>query len=196
MKTIRITIIVLLLLTPMAKLSGQTADEHARPTGITISLGPSANYFHGLYEDGVEKWDSGRLNFQLNGFIGYTSAHSRGRNIVGVFGTGGYTNEETFQEMLAVQEISTDELKINKYFTFYQAEAGMIVGNTLRLSTGFGRQDFETVNGSDKLYYFSSTAGLLIGLGSFSWNIDANLQYGRDFSNTSMRFSTGLMVRF
>lgn len=188
--------LLFLLLTPMAKAFAQTSGSQTRPTGITVFLGPTANYFHGLYEEGPETWDSGKLNFQLNGFIGYTSAHSRGTNIVGVFGTGGYTNEETFQEMLAVQELSTDELKINKYFTFYQAEAGMILGNILRLSTGFGRQDFETVNGRDKLYYFSSTAGLLIGLGSFSWNIDANIQYGRDFANTSIRFSSGLMIKF
>lgn len=197
MKTLQVTLILLLLLIPLPEAFAGASEGNMRPTGFTVFLGPSANYFNGLYDDGIDTWDSDRLNFQLNGFIGYTSAHSRGRNIVGLFGTGGYTNEETFREVLAVQDISTDELKINKFDAFYQAEAGMILGNILRLSTGIGRQDFETVdNGKDKLYYFSSTAGLLIDLGSFYWNIDANFQYGRDFSNTSLRFASGLMIKF
>jgi hypothetical protein len=173
-----------------------SGSEDAPYSGITIFLGPSASYFQGKYSDSFESFDYDRINFQLNSFWGYVSPRSRGRNAVGLFVTGGYTNKTTFNQMLDLQGIETDPLVINKFFTFYQVELGMVVSNVIRLSTGYGRQNYTTVNGDSRFNYLSSTAGLLIDFGSLYWNIDANFKYERDFPNSLIHLSTGFMLKF
>lgn len=165
-------------------------------SGMVFIMGPAANYFQGAYDEGIDTYDNNFLNYQLTGFIGFTSASSNGKNALGLFGTGGYTNKTTFIKMAEVQNIATAELVINKYYAFYQAEAGMLIGNVLRISSGIGRQEYQTVNGHASLDYFSTTAGLMIDLGPVYWNIDANIHYGRDYPNTSLRFASGLMILF
>lgn len=165
-------------------------------SGIVFLLGPSVSYYQGGDLTVSEKFDSDMINYQLNGFIGYSSPRSKAKNSLGIFATGGYTNKASFNKIKAVQGLTTDELVINKYYSFYQLEAGMIIGNILRLSTGYGKQEFQTVSGSDSFTYFSSTAGLLIDLGPFSWNIDANINYGRDYPNTAIRFVSGFVIVF
>jgi len=165
-------------------------------SGIVFMLGPSVNYYQGGDVTSSEKFDAEVINYQLNGFIGYNSPHTKAKNSVGIFGTGGYTNEATFIKIKEVQGLNTGELVINKYYAFYQVEAGMIIGNVLRLSTGLGKQEFQTVSGSDSYAFFSSTAGLLINLGPVGWNIDANINYGRDYPKTAIRFVTGLVIMF
>lgn len=165
-------------------------------SGFVFLMGPSVNYFQGGELTSTDKFDADMINYQLNGFIGYNSPRSKAKNSLGVFGAGGYTNKATFNKIKTVQELTTDELVINKYYAFYQIEAGMIIGNVLRLSTGLGKQEFQTVSGSDSFSYFSSTAGLLINFGVVGWNIDVNIQYGRDYPKTAIRFVSGLVVMF
>ena len=165
-------------------------------SGLVFIMGPAANYFQGAYDEGINKFDNDFLNYQLTGFVGVRTSKGNAKNTLGLFATGGYTNKNTFIKMAEVQNITTAELVINKYYAFYQAEAGMLIGNVLRLSTGIGRQEYETINGRANFDYFSSTAGLMIDLGPVYWNIDANIHYGRDYPNTSLRFATGLMIMF
>ncbi|MBX2945048.1 MAG: hypothetical protein KF725_04385 [Cyclobacteriaceae bacterium] len=176
------------------KSEGNLTAKREPSAGLALLLGPSAYYFQGSASDQFTDFSTSRISYQLNGFVGYTSG--KGGNSIGVFGTLGYTNESIFNEMLVVQGLQTDELNINKFFTFYQVEAGMIIANTLRFSTGLGKHDFTTVNGDDHFRYLSTTVGLLISLGPVYWNIDANFNYGRDWPNTAMKLSTGLLVKF
>ena len=166
-------------------------------SGITLLLGPSANYFQGRYIDRFDAFDSDLVNFQINSFLGYISPRYGGRNSVGVFASAGYTNQATFIRIMEEQNLDTEPLDINKYFTFFQIEPGMIFSDVLRLSTGFGRQNYKTtITGYESYRFFSSTAGLMISLGAVYWNIDTNILYGIDYSRTTFRFSSGLMVKF
>jgi len=165
-------------------------------SGIVFMFGPSANYFLGEYSNTDNNFDKDILNVQLNGFIGYNSPLSKAKNSLGIFGTAGYTNKTSFQKMTEVQGLQTGELVINKFYTFYQVEAGMLLGNALRLSTGYGRQEFETVDGFKSFDYYSTTAGLFIDLGPFYWNIEGNLNYGRDYPKTTLKLVTGFMILF
>lgn len=164
-------------------------------TGITFMFGPSGYYYQGASSGSYDVFEMKRVSYQLNGFFGYVSPN-KGHNAIGVFGTAGYTNETIFNEMLQLQNKETDELVINKFFTFYQVEAGMIVARTLRLSSGVGKQNFTTVNGNDEFYYLSTTIGLIFDIGPVYWNIDANFNYGRDWPSTALKVSTGFLVKF
>lgn len=182
-------------------LFSQQKKESAKPEanknstqGITLLLGPSVYYFQGSTTDKFEEFSSNKVSYQLNGFLGYTSR--KGNNSLGVFGVLGYTTETIFNEMLIVQNLQTSDLDINKFFTFYQLEVGCIITNTLRFSTGVGKQDFATTSGDDNFRYYSTTIGLLISLGPVYWNIDTNFNYGDDWPNTAMRLSTGVLIKF
>lgn len=180
--------------------SSEPVQQHQQaqsdPSGVMLLLGPSVYYYQGDPNSAIDEISNNRIGYQLNGFIGYKSPKSRGGNSIGIFGTYGYTNESVFNLIKDYQGLTTDDLVINKYFTFYQVEAGFIIGNTLRFSTGAGKQNFSTINGDDEYRYLTSTVGLMIGLGSVVWNIDANFNYGRDWPRTAMKLSTGLLVKF
>lgn len=164
-------------------------------TGIVLHLGPSINYFQGQQSDSYEEFNSKRINFQLNAFLGYTSMSGNG-NSIGIFGTGGYSNKFTLDEILSIQNINVVDLESSSYNTFYQIEGGMIVSNILRLSTGFGSQDYSAPSGDESIDYLSSTAGLMINFGNVMWNMDANFNYGLDYSHSIIKFSTGLVFIF
>jgi hypothetical protein len=164
--------------------------------GFMVMIGPAVHYYQGSPQSNFESFSSKRVCYQANGFLGYSTAKKQGGNAFGIFGTAGYTNETIFNNMLTIQNLTTDEIVINKYFVFYQAEVGVVIANLVRFSTGLGKQEFTTVSGEGEFNYLSSTAGLLINLGPVMWNIDANFNYGRDLPNTSVKIGTGLLVKF
>ncbi|MDP4271997.1 MAG: hypothetical protein Q8909_18025 [Bacteroidota bacterium] len=172
------------------------AEELPSKGGITLFMGPSFSYFQGESSDNLDSFDGKRLNAQLNGFIGYTSKLNVRSNSIGVFATGGYTNKATFDELTLIQNNVPNNLERKDYNSFYQIEAGMLIKDILRLSTGIGRQNFSLGNDDGHFNYYSSTAGLLVNLGSIYWNLDANFNYGNDYSKTVIKISTGIMLRF
>ncbi len=196
MKNVTISLIILMAGSYTGWAQQSTPQKNDNKPGLMMLIGPSAYYFQGSPNDNIDNFTSKRIAYQLNGFLGYSTAKKHGGNALGIFGTAGYTNERIFNDMLALQDMTTDDLVINKFFVFYQAEAGIIIANVLRFSTGVGKQKFTTVTGDDELNYLSTTAGLLINLGPVMWNIDANFNYGRDLPNTSLKIATGLMVKF
>lgn len=194
-----VTIFILVLTagsyTAWAQQSATPQKEENNP-GLLMLIGPSVYYFQGSPNDNLDAFTSKRIAYQFNGFLGYSTAKKHGGNALGIFGTAGYTSERIFNDMLALQEMTIDDLVINKFFVFYQVEAGIIIANVLRFSTGVGKQNFTTVTGDDELSYLSTTAGVLINLGPVMWNIDANFNYSRNLPNTSVKFATGLLVKF
>jgi hypothetical protein len=194
---INIFVLLLMSVSVLAPAQTDTAQEKSpsRST-LAISLGPSISYFQGRSSNNFETFDNKRLNVQANAFLGVISGRSNTSNAIGIFGTAGYTNENTFNELLRIQAIDSEYVVPGNYNTFYQIEAGMVVVNSLRLSTGFGRHQYSTSEGDEWLNYLSSTVGIIINLGSVNWNLDANFNYGRDFPVTVVRFSTGFMLVF
>lgn len=165
-------------------------------SGIVLHLGPSVNYFQGQQSGSYQEFERKRINFQLNAFLGYLSPRGGASNSIGVFGTAGYTNEYTLDEILSIQDIDVINLESSSYNTFYQIEGGMIISNALRLSTGVGSQDYSTALSDESLDYLSSTAGLMINFGNVMWSLDANINYGWDYTHTTLKFSTGLILVF
>lgn len=174
------------------------AQESSR-VGLAFELGASVNYYHGRTSEQFDDIQSERLNWQANGMLGlrFNKKGIRNGNIVGLFGTYGTATDRVVAAMLTDQNIPILDLSDKKFNNFYNIEAGVVMADFLRVSTGAGRLDYEDVfTGDESLYYLSSTAGLMIRLGAVRWNIDCNFMYGRDFGNTVIRPSTGFSIIF
>ncbi len=171
-------------------------EKNVQNSNFLLCFGPSVYYFQGEYPGKYEVFESSQVNFQVNGFLGYLSSRSNRKNALGIYATGGYTNESTLLKIVEIQELQADQLVSSNFYTFYQLEAGMMAGNFFRFSTGFGRQNYKTDLGNFYFQYLSSCIGLIIDMGSIAWNIDANLNYGLDFPKTTLKLSTGFMLTF
>lgn len=172
----------------------RNSSEEGQSNSMLLCFGPAVSYFQGEYPGSYEKYQSDRLNVQVDGFLGYLSQRKNRNNALGVFGTAGYTNQSTLLKMLDLQNIQYNQIDSSDYYTFYQIEFGMMAGKVLRFSTGYGKQDFKTDFGNRSMEYFSSTVGLNIDFGAIAWKIDANFNYGLDYSKTILKISTGLLV--
>ncbi len=199
-------IIILWLFAGVGIASAQTKSpqpQPAKPTsatrGFTLHLGPSLNYYQGESTGSFDSFETDRISWQINAMLGYGfNKHNANRsNILGVFGTGGYTTQGILNQLLTDQAIVIADLTPSKYYNFYSVEAGMIVAEILRLSTGVGVQHYDTSSGSEQLYYMSSTVGFNFAItSSVNWVFDVNFMHGRDFNNTVIRASTGLSLSF
>ncbi|TCO09829.1 hypothetical protein [Natronoflexus pectinivorans] len=171
-------------------------SEGKESGGLAMFFGPSATYFHGKHSDEFDSFESDRLNWQLDAFLGFYSGQRDGGTAIGVFGTAGYSNRNTIREMSGYAGFELDDVIESRFNSFYQIEGGFLLANVLRLSTGVGKQYYTTTGGDNSFNYLSTTAGFLINMGKVSWSINANLNYGRDYSDTILRLSTGLMFGF
>lgn len=181
-------------------IESKKAKPSSATRGFTLHLGPSINYYQGESTRSFDSFETDRLSWQVNGMLGYgfNKNNSNRSNILGVFGSGGYTTQGLLNQMLTDQGIVVADLKTSKYYNFYQVEAGMLVAEIFRLSTGVGVQHYATASsGDERLYYMSSTAGFSFALGSsINWVFDVNFLHGRDFNTTIIRASTGLSIAF
>ncbi|MBL7870746.1 MAG: hypothetical protein JNM78_03970 [Cyclobacteriaceae bacterium] len=186
------------------KSSQPAVSNKAKPStatrGFTLHLGPSVTYYQGGSTRSFDTFETDRLSWQVNGMLGYgfNKNNANRSNILGIFGTGGYTTQRVLNQMLTDQSLVVADLATSKYYNFYQVEGGMLIAEILRLSTGVGVQHYATTStGDEQLYYVSSTAGLSFALGSsVNWVFDVNFIHGRDFNNTVIRASTGLSIAF
>lgn len=203
----------ILLATVLAIFAGQASRAQTmdptkdRSSGLALSVGASATYYYGQSSRNFDKFEDDRVNWQLNGLLGITVARDKGgrRTMLTGFGTYGFNNGKTLSRLLTDQQYVTAVLNQSSSNNFYQLEAGLIIEEVLRISTGVGQQNFNeqalaSPNGirpnAKFLKYYSSTAGLNLNLGSISWTINCNFAYGKDFNRTVLTPSTGLMLRF
>ncbi|MBE7169122.1 MAG: hypothetical protein INR73_00935 [Williamsia sp.] len=178
-----------------------------RNSGLALSIGASATYYYGQSSRNFDKFEDDRVNWQLNGLLGITVARDKGgrRTMLTAFGNYGFNNKKTLSRLLADQRYTTLALNQSTSNNFYQLEAGVIIAEVLRISTGVGQQNFneQLLASTDGirfnakfLKYYSSTVGLNFNLASVTWTINCNFAYGKDFNRTVLTPSTGLLLRF
>ena len=160
---------------------------------LTLFIGPSIMYLQGIPSNNFDSYNHDWINFQANCFVGLMSAQS---NAFGVFVTGGYMNNASFNKVLEIEDLKIENAAIEQYNGFYQVEGGILAADVVKFSTGWGRQYYPTLWGNSSFGYLSSSVGLYINLGALYWNIDANFNYGGDFKKTILKLSTGIQLRF
>ena len=170
-----------------------------KKAGLILLLGPSVNMFYGSMQDDFE-YTAARLNWQVNGQFGFISTRggtNRG-NTLAIFGAVGNTHPEMIALMQNAGAVLNGELDLSEKFNeFYTLEAGMIIGQFLRLSGGIGKQSYTYDDEKRaRLNYFSGTVGFVFDLGIVNWVIDGHILAGKDMNQNALRFSTGFVVKF
>lgn len=184
-----------------------TATQAQRKSGIAVSIGGSANYYYGPGDRNFGSFDDDRLNWQANGMFGLTIARDQNdhRTMIAGFGSFGINNATTMKHIIDDQGFVSTDLSQNSSNNFYQLEAGLLIGEVFRISTGVGQQVFDrqTLASTDEiktnvtsLKYNSTTVGFNFNVASVAIVINCNFEYGKDFSKTIIVPSAGLMLRF
>lgn len=186
----------------------QNNDVYNRKSGLALELGASVNYYYGQPGTNINTYDNNRLNWQLDGMLGFTIARDKSdrRTIIAAFGDFGFNNENTITNLLADQQYTSPAGKQASVNNFYRVEGGILIADMIRISTGIGQQNFNTqtlvsssngvlINASS-LRYNSSTIGFKLNFGPVAWTINCNIAYGQDFNKTVITPESGLMLRF
>ena len=184
-----------------------SANAQNRSSGIAVSIGAAANYYYGPGDRNFGSFDDNRLNWQANGMLGLTIARDQNghRTMIAGFGSFGMNNSSTVSHILDDQGYITTALNQNSTNNFYQLEAGLLIGEVFRISTGVGQQVFnkQTLTSADgikpqitSLKYNSTTVGFNFNVAAVAVIINCNFEYGKDFSKTIVVPSAGLMLRF
>ena len=184
-----------------------SANAQNRNSGIAVSIGAAANYYYGPGDENFGKYDNDRLNWQANGMLGLTIARDKNghRTMLAGFGSFGMNNASTLGHILDDQGYVTTALNQNSSNNFYQLEAGLMIGEVFRISTGVGQQVFnkQTLASTDgikagitSLKYNSTTVGFNFNVAAVAIIINCNFEYGQDFTKTVVVPSAGLMLRF
>jgi hypothetical protein len=179
----------------------------SRSSGIAVSLGAAANYYYGPGNQNFDKYQSDRLNWQINGMLGLTIARSQSgrRTMIAGFGSFGMNNDETVKQIFEDQKYITTATDQNSANNVYNIEGGLLIGEVFRVSTGVGQQIFnkQTLVSDDGvnfettyLKYNSTTLGFNFNVSAVSVIINCNFQYGQDYTKTVIVPSAGLMLRF
>jgi hypothetical protein len=197
----------ILVLTTAALISFYSVKAQDRNSGIAVSIGAAANYYYGPGDENFGKYDNERLNWQANGMLGLTIARDKSghRTMIAGFGSFGINNSSTLGHILDDQGFVTTALNQNSSNNFYQLEAGLLIGEVFRISTGVGQQVFnkQTLASTDgiktgitSLQYNSTTVGFNFNVSAVAVIINCNFEYGKDFTKTVVVPSAGLMLRF
>ena len=188
--------------------SAQDSKEKKNSSGLALSIGASTTYYYGLGSRNFDKFENERVNWQMNGMLGITVARDKGgrRTMLAAFGNYGFNNRSTISQLFKDQGyVAVPLFTQSTSNNFYQYEAGLVVADVLRFSTGMGQQNFkeqallspEGVKfNATVLKYYSSTVGLNLNLASVAVILNCNFAYGKDFKKTVLTPSAGLMLRF
>lgn len=182
-------------------------NGNKKNNGIVVSLGAEANYYYGPGNQNFGKYESDRLNWQIDGMFGLTIARSQSghRTMLAGFGSFGMNNAATVNHIFGDQGYTTTATDQNSNNNVYQLEGGLLIGEVFRISTGVGQQIFDkqTITSSDgiqtqatSLKYNSTTVGFNFNISTVAIIINCNFDYGQDYTKTVIRPSAGLMLRF
>ena len=201
MKTTILSFLAILLL------GASVQAQSGKSSGIAVNIGPAVSYYYGQSNHNFKSFDNNRLNYQLNGMLGLTVLRDKNdhRTMIAGFGTFGLNNRNTVEQIFSDQGYISTSLDQSKYNNFYKLEGGLLIGEVLRISTGVGQQVFDeqtlASNGgidfqTTSLQYYSTTVGFNLNVAAVAITLDCNFNYGKDYNNTVIIPTAGLMFRF
>ena len=202
----KITVYICVLLM-LASTTGYAQNNDKEVSGIALSLGAAATYYYGPGDRNFGKYESDRVNYQVNSMLGLALTHDKKgrRTLVAAFGSLGFNNERTMQHILEDESyLSTSPTQRNSN-NFYTLEGGLLIAEIFRISTGVGQQNFDeqTLVNSDghvmfnkkSLQYNSTTVGFHLNFTAVALSINCNVATGKDFKKSILTPAAGLMIR-
>ncbi len=182
-------------------------DNDNRRGALAVSVGAAANYYYGQGNRNFGKFETERVNWQLNGMLGITIVRDKGdrRTIIGAFGSFGLNNANTISNIFADQDYITTATRQSSNNNAYSLEGGLLIAELFRISTGIGQQVFDKQSIASKnginfdatsLKFNSTTVGFNFNAGPVGIVLNCNFNYGKDYTNTIINPSAGLNLRF
>lgn len=201
-----ITLLLLNFLVSIGIASAQTNAVNNR-SRINGSIGASVNYYYGQGDRNFGKFENERINWHINGMLGLVLGQNndKKRTMIAIFGQYGFNNEKTIGQLLQDHNFTTSAVTQSDVNNFYQIEGGLLIAEILRISTGFGQQNFDkqiltatngSINNTRLLKYYSSTVGFQFNFSVVCLILNCNFAYGNEFNNTVITPSAGLQFRF
>ncbi|MEP7108916.1 MAG: hypothetical protein ABI760_13065 [Ferruginibacter sp.] len=183
------------------------AQPDKKRGGIAVSVGAAVNYYYGRSDRNFDKFENDRVNWQINGMLGFTLGRDKNdhRTILGCFGSFGLNNANTITRIFDDQDYITAATSQSANNSSYQVEGGLFIAEMVRISTGVGQQMFnkQVIATSDlfdleatSLKYNSTTVGFNFNVGAVGLLINCNFNYGRDYIKTIINPSAGINIRF
>lgn len=169
----------------------------ADPGYFTIMLFGGLNYMYGT-ENSDLSFNRDFIGWAGEIMLGYSYRNSSGGDgsSFGLFVQAGELNIPSLERLIT-------EGGINKAFSnednniFYNIEGGIIIAGFLRISTGLGFQEYETESSNlNRINYYSTTPGILVGSKNVKLSINLNFMYGRNLNQTIYKPSAGLAIKF
>jgi hypothetical protein len=149
--------------------------------------------------NGLE-WNPELLQPIGSAFVGYRFdvKGNKRANVVGAWGTMGSHSAATLTRLFAKQDLLGDAngTQGNQFFT--ELEGGFLLKEMFRLSGGKGAQNYINLSGENvQMNYNVATAGLHIPLSrNISWNTSLSMLFGQDFSQYTLRPTSGISFKF
>jgi hypothetical protein len=180
-------------------------DYGEKKSVLAVGLGASANYYYGPGDQNIGNFTNERLNWSVNGMLGFVIGHDDAgrRSILGGFGNLGFNKAGTVSQMLKDQGYLTNAANQDNTNNAFQVEGGLMILDVLRVSTGIGQQNFATQNllsttnvklNQKSLKYNSSTVGVNLKFSLISISVNCNFNYGKDYNKTVLNPYAGLML--
>jgi hypothetical protein len=180
--------------------SSDKTKKH-RKERLHLQIGGAGSY---LYDSNNETGFNPvpeRTNFMGEAMLGIRfdqKRNGRKANVLGAWGTAGYSSPQTVELMLREQGDARQVDLTASPGTFYEMEAGLLLKEWIRISGGVGNQQFVDLSGAEQSFdYYKVTTGISLRLSrSIKWNTNAAFIFTEGMSNYSFRPSTGLSFRF
>lgn len=170
------------------------------PYRFILQIGPEFYYYHGTIQDGFHLDGFNSISWGLSASFGYRFDIKEIRltdlgTVTGVHLRIGKHNNETANCFLN-DELIDPPLCLDDYNEFFEIEAGVLLRQWFRLSTGVGKQFIHLSNENIEWNYYCGTIGFIIPI----WNLDLTVQgtiiYGNDINDPVIRADASLMYRF
>jgi len=172
--------------------------ESPRSEKLSFMISGGLNYFYGTGTSEISNVDQELGSWYGEVMLGYSYFNSKGKaaTTLGVFGKVGNTTASALEKLWVESQLD-GELNAEERNTYYSIEAGAILFQFLRLSTGMGRQEYrDPANELQDLVYYSTTAGIQLGTQTVRLLLDVNMAYGRELPETMIRPHLGVGLQF
>jgi hypothetical protein len=167
---------------------------------LSLLLSGGGNYLYGADIADKSTFEADYLSWQAELMLGVTYGGGKiGKgSTFGAFLRGGNTTRQGVERFLQETDIVGGVFERAEQNIFANLEAGAILFELIRVSTGLGFQEYKNLDESlQRINYYSTTAGLHLGSKNVKLIIELNFMYGRDLgnSNTMIRPMAGLGIK-
>ncbi len=139
----------------------------------------------------ITPFSQAMLAYRFN--VRKTGRKERG-HAVGVFIQRGQNNELTIGQLIRRNDIPIMTFLLNGQHQYLELEAGIVLSEWLRISSGKGKQTFRTHGGSENHTYYTTTLGTSARLGIIEFDIAGTGFWGGFYKKPAIRANLSINI--